>query len=92
MEIELRIDPGTLGHDVDHPEAFARYCEERLAREYPDAHVDVVIGIGASHVPEDLDRQALWDDYCQLPLAEYVRLADAIPADRRGEYLERVQG
>lgn len=76
--ITMHIDSDKLGTDAKYPEAFTRYCEERLARRYPDAEIDVILGAGSDDLPEGTTGN------------EYIRLAEAILADRRAGYLAAV--
>jgi len=90
MNIEMYIDPDTLGRDSEYPEAFVRYCEERLASNFPYADITIKIGSGVDNLPHGLTGNDLWDGYCSLSNDEYRRLANAIPEERRHGYLKGI--
>lgn len=80
-----------ISTDIEFSEVFARYCEERLKRDYPNIEIDVVVGTGPNDLPDDVDTNELWYDYCSLSRAEYLRLSVAIPNERRSKYFEALE-
>jgi hypothetical protein len=67
------------GEDFPEAEYYDEYVFRRLSNEYPNAEIDVSIGIGVrvfarDEIVEDIKRSVkvdYWNDFCEFDWADY---------------------